>query len=169
MSNRMVYWFALAVVALLISPGCSHKPPAPKPIAGTTTFGATRAAYGQWNGRLAVVVWFDHDVGTAEVTSEDGKVIYSGMFAPPKASRLEWNCETANGKSGAVHIGVRQFDLESGGLFLVSTRSGKVRVRQMQPELVELAASDAGLKALSIDDAEIAKFIDDAGKAVDEK
>jgi hypothetical protein len=100
-------------------------------------------AYLQWcddvshqeNARMALVVWTD-------LTDQS----FSGPSFPPRSEgevgqfnfhlgeneRLVIKCQTADGRNGSVSVNGKEFDLARGWLVLVSTKSGKVRTKQVQ-------------------------------------
>jgi hypothetical protein len=141
--------------------GCSAKPPgaAPPASAGAAVIGKTKAAYGIWGDRLAVVIWFDTSFSSAGLSVEGDAVLYQGMSAPPEGPRTEWRCRTSDGRTGTIRIGGGHYDLARGALFLVATRGGEIRVSQIDRDLSGLQAGREGLEVLARDVPEITRFV----------
>ena len=80
-------------------------------------------------------------------------------------SPFQWRCETADGKTGRLEINDQKFDLSSGGLFLVSTKTGKAIITQIGAAISEiedkdLKQIDAGLEKLATTQPELMRFVE---------
>lgn len=148
--------------------GCGHRPVPPQRPANTDTggysIGGTGARYGFWDGKLAVVVWFDTDDSSQGFGGEGPTAAYMGLFAPPNGRRFHWSCRTSDGKTGTVVIDNQQFALAKGALFLVSTDGGKTGVQQLSRDLVPFNPDKEGLERLAKEDPDVARFVAEAGK-----
>jgi hypothetical protein len=69
--------------------------------------------------------------GSAGTTSGGGSGDFRGAFRIPPDREVAWSCKTADGKSGKVVIDGAEFDLASGGLFLVDTRQKPAKTEQL--------------------------------------
>jgi hypothetical protein len=113
---------------------------------------------------LACVILIDF-VGTEGFnhTSRGG----SGYHRANDGRKVEWQCETSDGKTGSVKINGRAYDLAQGSLFLVSTKGGDVRVLQLKRDTLKLKVGNVqdSLETLIRSDEDIAPFYANAGKS----
>lgn len=92
---------------------------------------------------------------TGEQTSADGR-------------KLEWYCETSDGKTGSVKINGQAYELGQGSLFLVATKGAELRVLQLKRDTLSLKVGNDpkdGLERLIRGDEEIGPFFAKAAKA----
>ena len=96
------------------------------------------------------------------------------MYVSPKrfretASRdgqqVTWEWDTRDGRTGTVTINGAKSDPAAGQVFLISTRGGRVHVRQVARDLSGLQAEGASFVALADGDPEIARFVAAASEA----
>lgn len=87
-----------------------------------------------------LVIWMDC---TAQGTNAGERSTYRVSRLLPDDRRVDWQCRTEDGRTGSVTINGNKFDLAKGGLFLVSTKSGTIRVRQINPKSSKLTDYDA--------------------------
>jgi len=99
------------------------------------------------------VVWgdFSGGAGGRESIDKDGLKCQAHLWDEKANRRIEFTCETKDGKSGKATIEGRDYDLANGTLFLVSAHGGQHRVKQLKrdvshlqsaPELKEFGKSD---------------------------
>ena len=69
------------------------------------------------------------------------------------------------GKSGPVTVNGADYDPAAGMLFLVSTGSGRIRVRQLNCDLSGLKPDDLSFANFAKSDPDIAEFVAEASKA----
>jgi hypothetical protein len=105
--------------------------------------------------RLALVILVDvvgKFKGTDEKLGTETK--YIGVHEASDGRKVEWQWQTADDKTGTMTINGSSYDLAAGVLFLVSTRGGRVRVRQLQRDLgnVEADSPKQSLERLLRDD-----------------
>jgi len=163
-SASMLVAALLGCLAGLVGCRPGQAPSVPRVGAGGTFIGATKPVYGTWGEAIAVVVWFDRSSGSSGVSVAEGSVTYSGLSAPPGRSRIEWRCDTSDGRTGVVRIDGQQYDLSKGAIFLVSTKGGRAEVQQLQRDLARFKPGHDGLEELAKEDAEVARFAAEAGE-----
>jgi hypothetical protein len=61
---------------------------------------------------------------------------FHGEFGLNDGRKVAWNCTTHDGKTGRVEIAGTPYDLEKGGIFLISTKEGGTKVEQLPIETV---------------------------------
>jgi hypothetical protein len=167
--NSSRVWVALLMLAGLVGfAGCSRAAVAPQRPANTDAggnqVGVTGPRYGFWDGKLAVVVWFDTNDSSQGFAGEGPTAVYHGIFAPVDGRRFDWRCKTSDGKSGTLVIEGQPFDIAKGALFLVTTRDGTTGVQQKSRDLTPFGPDKAGVEKLAKEDADVAKFVAEAGK-----
>jgi hypothetical protein len=72
---------------------------------------------------------------------------------------VTWEWVTRDGRTGAVTVNGTTYDAAAGRVFLVATRGGQVRVRQVRADLAGVRPQRAGFLALADGDPEIARFV----------
>jgi hypothetical protein len=123
---------------------------------------------GLWSdGRTVVAVWTDASGGSSTLvpraaTRAEG-FVYEGHHRGPDGRHVDCRCSTPDGRTGAVTINDKTFDLAHGALFLVSTQGGRTEVRQLQRDTSKLAPE--GLKDLARNDQEILDFFSSFAQA----
>lgn len=138
------------------------KPPAPGVEQGSALVG-----YCHWTGRseAAFAVWVGEDGGGGcssfteplPNSASDRVCVYQGNIA-----KLPVECRTADARTGTIRIGDSTFQLEQGGLFLVSTVAEKPVIRQLPLSHLNLQGREHptldGLRALAANDPVISGF-----------
>jgi hypothetical protein len=107
----------------------------------------------------AFVVWSAFDGGGGSNWS--GNVLGvkgQGRLWSRDDGYVEFQFETKDGKSGPVTINETQYDLENGGLFLVSADRGEVQIKQLKRDMREVKFDRESLAAFASSDAEISAF-----------
>jgi hypothetical protein len=115
---------------------------------------------GKNDGKVALVVWVDEgSLGSSTVGGYPRAL--RGEFAVKDGRKVAWNCSSRDARTGKVEIAGVPYDLEKGGLFLISTRDGGTKVEQLPIETVggSYADAQARLSSLAKTDAKIRAFV----------
>lgn len=113
----------------------------------------------------AFVIWCDAGGGGGGSASENMHGIKSrGSLLARDRRRVEFHCETKDGKTGQVKIDGIAYELSNGNLFLVSTEGDKSLVKQLKRDLSTLKFERESLEAFARNDADIAGFFTKAAK-----
>ena len=72
---------------------------------------------------------------------------------------VKWEWITRDGRTGTVTINGEAYDAAAGRVFLIATRGGQVRVRQLLSDLSGVQAQRASFLALEDGYPEIARFV----------
>jgi hypothetical protein len=72
---------------------------------------------------------------------------------------VTWEWVTRDGRTGTVTINGATYDAATGRVFLITTRGGLVRARQIQSDLVGVQSQRASFLALMASNPEIARFL----------
>jgi hypothetical protein len=97
--------------------------------------------FGIWGDGAALVIWSDagcelggSGMGNRQLEAGETRkgVKYEGEVSSKDGKAWKVSCYTRDGKAGAVKIGDQTFDLADGGLFLISTRGDRPRVKQLK-------------------------------------
>jgi hypothetical protein len=140
--------------------GCQGKPQEVSAGFGSLAYDRTVVTYGTWGEGTAILVWTDTEgVGGGGAASTPDGARYRGRVKYTNGEHLEWECTTADGKTGAVTLNGTSYDLAGGPLFLVTTRSGRTEARQIRRDLSHVQPSRESLDALARIDREVAKFL----------
>jgi hypothetical protein len=107
----------------------------------------------------AFVVWSAFDGGGGSNWSGNVHGVKGeGRLWSRDDGHVEFQFETKDGKSGPVTINETQYDLENGGLFLVSADRGEVQIKQLKRDMRDLKFDRESLAAFARNDAEITAF-----------
>jgi hypothetical protein len=113
----------------------------------------------------AFVVWCDTAGGGGGSSSSNAQgVKCQGTPFGRAGRRVEFACETKDGKAGRVAINGATFELADGNLFVVATDREQPRVKQLKRDLSGLKFERASLEAFGRNDAEILGFFTEAAK-----
>ncbi len=169
----------VVVVSTLFVPGCGGSSPPQGNGAGYVAWDRfkeinpkadiekAQANYGIWrDDGLAFLILADF-VGSSRDRSSakgTGAEKYAGQHKASARQRVEWECETTDGKTGKMIINGSSFELAKGALFLVSTQGGKVEVRQFQRDLLKVKPDQESLERLLKDDPDVGSFFADQPK-----
>jgi hypothetical protein len=89
---------------------------------------------------------------------------YEGQQKAPDGQKIDWQCETTDGKTGKMMINGSSYELAKGSLFLISTRDGQVRVRQLQRDLLKVKPDQEALESLLKNDPDVGPFFAEGAK-----
>ena len=123
------------------------------------------ASYGMWGDGMAFVILSDV-VGSSGARSSGGTgqpSRYRGYQESPDGRKVEWQCETPDGKTGTITISGQSYDLAQGSLFLVATKGGGSRVLQLKRDTLKLTGQER-LEHLLKDDTDVGQFFVEAAK-----
>jgi hypothetical protein len=148
--------------ALFVSlDGCRrYTPPGPN----THTAKVDDASYVlfRWNEGLSVMMWFDSYgvVFTSGSGSTDDPIYRgSGHFEANDRRRVEWQFETENGITATFKINDTTYDLSKETLFLISTQSDRVNVRQIERDLSSVSPTVESCTEFAKNDPDVSAFI----------
>jgi hypothetical protein len=157
--TRSTLHFVSPLVFVLAASGCNQN------AVGTTgqvTIGETSCVYCAIGNtaKLALVVWIDEPDGNP-ARGIGGDPPFRGDFRLKNGRKLAWNCSSRDGKTGSVEIAGLAYDLEKGGLFLISTREGGTKVEQLPIETVggEIRTAKERLESLAKTHPKITAFV----------
>jgi hypothetical protein len=186
-------WYKFAAVsALCILIGCGKSNPRGQGKLQSAAIDGTGVTYIAYPDGIGLVVWKDfastareekqgegpprvkgryYNVGPMSRGARSGQegekfeeeVSFSQIIGQD-ARRLSWHWETVDGKGGTVTIDDKKYDPRDGALFLISTRGGATQVRQLQRDLSAVKPDRASFERLAKEDAEIARFVQEAAK-----
>jgi len=130
--------------------------------------GETRGEFFTQDEKVVFVIWANGCNGAA---SSSGPWIQKGKLHANDKREIEWSCLTHDGLKGKATIDGREYDLAKGGLFLVSTRDKKTKVRQLDVAIGTITQGRDGfdlaekrLAKLAKENETIRNFVDQAGK-----
>jgi hypothetical protein len=117
---------------------------------------------------VRLVLWGDtspssHGSGTTRRTFVEGR------FAGTGGRRVDFLCETTDGRTARFEIDDKVFDLAQGSLFLVSTQQEKPRVAQFAQDVTKFPNEAGALREFALANAEISKFFQEAQQAAGDK
>lgn len=111
-----------------------------------------------------IVVWSDLPRPTATSIAYsigEDRLTCGGQLINQGPGLIEFTCQINDRESGTVDIADQTYSLSDGGLFLVSTRSGEVKVRQLDIDLTNIEMTEAGLRAVANSTPAISNFFGD--------
>jgi len=111
------------------------------------------------------VVWSDASGGGGGSWSTSAQAAKcEGSLVGKNGGRVEFSCQTADGKTGQVTVDGRAYNLADGNLFLVSTAGDKTQAKQLKRALREVKFERESLEAFARSDADIVGFFTTAVK-----
>jgi hypothetical protein len=135
------------------------------PATNLITIERTTAVYTAWGDGPVLVIWCD-------LAGNRSSPSLSGLGARPLGSlgyvaaggrRMDWQCDSADGKTGSVIIhGCVRYDLALGNVFLVRTAGGRTQVDQLRRDLTKDRTTPENLAALAKEDAVVRAFVAEA-------
>jgi hypothetical protein len=107
----------------------------------------------------AFVVWSDAPGGGGGSTSssEEGVKCQVSLLARD-GRRVEFHCNTKDGKTGPVGVNGIGYDLADGNLFLVRTEGDQCRVKQLRRDVSQWTFEPDNLRAIGPSESAIAQF-----------
>src|SRR5262245_20413121 len=119
-----------------------------------------------YNLGAAFIVWSDAAGGGGG--SSSGNVLgvkCQGSLLTRDRRRVEFDCETKDGKTGPVKLNGVAYKLADGNLFLVVTEGEESRVKQLKRDMSNLKFERESLEAFGRNDPEITGFFTKGAKA----
>jgi hypothetical protein len=77
---------------------------------------------------------------------------------------VELKVVTTDGKTWAVTVNGKAYDLEDGALFLVRTRGGDAKVTQLKQDLAGMQATHESWQRFAKESSEVKDFVAQAGR-----
>lgn len=177
LSQRLRFSSTVALTCAFALSGCGGPAPAPPnaapaPVpapslpevgAGDAAVDETYATFGLWDGGIAVVVWSAIPAGDSGSGTTDSGAECHGLHLAPDGRQIEWNCTTADGKTGSVTINSDGYDLGKGSLFLVGVEDDETTVVQLDRNTSQLTDESlaAALEDWLANDDEVKAFFAD--------
>jgi hypothetical protein len=160
--SRSVLHFTTLLILSVGAFGCNQNPGGGM---GPVNIGNTSCVYvaiGN-SSKVALVVWINEpDINPTRTIG--GDPVAHGEFRLKGGGKVAWNCSSRDGKTGKVEIAGVPYQLEKGGLFLISTKEGDTKVEQLPIELVDATIQNANekLENLAKTDPKIRAFVNAA-------
>jgi|RhiMethySRZTD1v2_1073278.scaffolds.fasta_scaffold2457327_1 hypothetical protein len=156
----------LAAACLVLLSGCDPYGTALSAGSGSTSVGETNVTYYSGDKGMLLVVWIQNPSepglgasgGGSGASSSAAKTVLRGNYQTFGGKKIDWNCETADGKSGSVVVNGKTYELAKGGLFLVRTLGESPEVTQLSRDMTKLKTG-ADLEALAKSDPEVKKLV----------
>jgi hypothetical protein len=105
------------------------------------------------------VVWSDAPGGGGGSSNSNVQgVTCQGSLLGKDGRRVEFNCETKDGKRGPVTVNGVTYDLANGNLFLFSSGGDRAQVKQLKRSLSEVKFERESLEAFGRNDPDIVGF-----------
>ena len=160
-----IAWGILALLLLVSAAGCQKSTP-PGPDVAYDTIGNTNCTLLAWKEGLRVNLWFDftgnfHSNGSGSTSDPIYKE--TGYAQAADGRQVNWQIETADGKSATFSIAGQPYDLAKGALFLVTTQGGKTQVQQLSFDLSKLPAVHESCQTVADSSPDVSSFIQKAG------
>ncbi len=120
---------------------------------------AYKVIHGTHGGKVFLVIVVD---GTGGLHSMHSGSTFEGEFGTLDGRSIAWKCQASDARTGTVTIGGADFQLENGGLFLLSARHGKTWIRQTQADLSPITGTVdlAAVQSVTQDDALTTEFLE---------
>ena len=119
-----------------------------------------------YNLGTSFIVWSDAAGGGSGSSSGNVQgVKCQGSLLARDRRRVEFDCETKDGKTGQVKLNGVAYKLADGNLFLVFTEGDESRVQQLKRDMSHLKFERESLEAFGRNDPEIAEFFTKGAKA----
>jgi hypothetical protein len=121
-----------------------------------------------WKEGLRVMIWFDgvesvYSQGAGSTTDPIHRQL--GYATAPDGRRVEWQLETADGKTATFSINNQPYALSNGRLFLLTMRDEKAQVQQLDRDLASIQPTNESCQAFAKSDPAVSHFIRQAALA----
>jgi hypothetical protein len=156
----------LPLLALLLAAtGCYRTTP-PGPITAGGQFEGAAYVYYRWEQGLRIMIWHDATNATSSGSGSTSDPVYrvEGRALYDDGSELSWTIETRDGQTAQLTLNGVVYDLSAGTLFLVRQSGGSIQVEQLRRDLSGVEANEESILAFAQDDAQVARFIEEAGQ-----
>lgn len=140
--------------------------PAPGPVPGIDHASILVA---RWGEGMAYVVWTDMyqpSGGGGAASSYDPvrRIAYHGSFETGGKRAIEHKCTTTDGKTGSISVNGQALELAAGSLILASTADGKIRLKQLKRDTLQMQPKEETFRDLAKTDPEISAFFSRVAK-----
>ena len=164
LKTSRIAWGLLALLLVAVAAGCQNTTP-PGPDVAYDTIGSTNCTLLAWKEGLRINLWYDitgnfHTSGSGSTSDPIYKE--SGYAQAADGRQVNWQVETADGKSATFSIAGQPYDLAKGALFLVTTRSGQTQVQQLSFDLSKLPAVHESCQTVADASPDVSSFIQTA-------
>ena len=150
------------LVALFSFYGCGPKDTSPEVgvmrVSAKAGDLALSAECSQWEDGCALILITDLD--GPSMRGGDWRptlALWTGDFSSGDGRKVDWDCQSPDGRTGTVRIDKANYDLAAGSLLLVTLRGGTVSVRQLDRDTLTMAPGSETIEAL-LSDPEVAAF-----------
>ena len=110
------------------------------------------------------VVWSNFSGGGGSSSSGADGMKCRGHVLSREGRRVDFSCQTKDGKSGPVTVGESNYDLKEGNLFLLTYDGDRLRVSQLKRDLGNLQFKRDKLEAFARQDPELVGFFNQSTK-----
>jgi hypothetical protein len=152
----------LIVILVLLSLGaCQSKTP-PGSDVFSNTVNEAGCTFLVWQEGLRLMLWTDitGESGTNSATSSgDPMFRQTGYAQAADGRRVEWQLETADGRTATLTIGDQRFDPAQGALFLIATAQGNLQIQQLQYDFDPLRPDPSSCENVATNSPEVQRFI----------
>ena len=158
---RTLLLLAAAIAGLLV--GCGPQGTAVSSGSGGISVGDTEGTYfTHRDGGMLLVIWVKHPNGASGgggsgTNSSAAKTILTGHYQYGDGPKVDWKCETKDGRGGTVNVAGKSYELSNGGLFLVDLCGQDPVVSQLRRDLSKIS-NQKELEALATTDADVKEF-----------
>lgn len=158
--KRAFLW--LLMFTMILS-NCSPKSTPPGPDSAFGKFEQTAYSFHRWEEGLVLMIW--HDVSESSMCEGSGSttdpVYRLQCYAESKdGRRVDWEVQTADGRTAQFRIDDISYDLSDGALFIIKTRDGETRVIQLQRDLSSVHPNRESVTTFARSDPDVLSFIE---------
>lgn len=157
--KRAFLW--LLMFTMILS-NCSPKSTPPGPDSAFGKFEQTAYSFHRWEEGLVLMIW--HDVSESSMCEGSGSTTDPAYrlqcYAESKdGRRVDWEVQTADGRTARFRIDGISYDLSDGALFIIKTRDG-ARVIQLQRDLSSVHPNRESVTTFARSDPDVLSFIE---------
>ncbi|MEZ4737138.1 MAG: hypothetical protein R3E79_59420 [Caldilineaceae bacterium] len=159
-------WHSLILLVLFCTGACRSQTP-PGPLIVSHILEQASCTFFVWQEGLRLMLWSDIiDNGSQNGASTTGDPLFrqSGYALATDGRRVDWQLETADGRTATLHIDTQPFDLAAGTLFLITTTGGSTQIQQRAYDLAALPAMADGCLQVVANNPEVNDFVQAANK-----
>ncbi|MCA9193842.1 MAG: hypothetical protein KDB03_18850 [Planctomycetales bacterium] len=125
----------------------------------TACHGVVNDIKGDEHWAFVILTDFQGSCNQGTSASHNGTRSYEGILQSDDGRKVEWQGETADGKTGQIIINGSVYDLSKGLLFLASFENGKTRVQQLDHNLADVSPKTEFMETLLADDVVKQRFL----------
>jgi hypothetical protein len=155
------------ILGFLVTACASTTPPAPDLVSAKLE--NTSYLFLHWKEGLRVMIWFDvaenvSSQGTGSTTDPIHRQF--GYATASNGRRVEWQLETADGKTATFSINDQPYALSGGQLFIVRMRNDQTQIQQISHDLSGVQPTNESCQAFGKTDPEVSRFIQETAAAI---